>query len=63
VTFAGVELDGVFGDIVFVAITVAFFALAWLLVRLCERISGTAEIASVTDVDGVDTVTGTRAAA
>jgi hypothetical protein len=37
---AAIELKGLFGDVVFIAITVAFFALAWLLVRLCERIAG-----------------------
>ena len=37
---AGVELDGVLGDAVFLVITVAFFTLAWLVVRLCEKISG-----------------------
>jgi hypothetical protein len=37
---AAVELKGVFGDAVYMAITIAFFALAWLLVRLCARISG-----------------------
>jgi hypothetical protein len=60
---AAVELDGLFGDVVFLAITVAFFALAWLLVRVCERISGSAELASVSEVDGVDPATATRAAA
>jgi hypothetical protein len=37
---SGVSLSGVFGDVVFLAITVAFFGLAWLLVRACERIGG-----------------------
>ena len=62
-TLAGVELDGLFGDVVFLAITIAFFALAWLLVRLCERISGTAEIVLVSEVDSAEAVTGTRTAA
>jgi len=26
------------GDLVFVAVTVGFFALTWALVRLCERV-------------------------
>jgi hypothetical protein len=37
---AGVALTGVFGDVVFLVITVAFFGSAWLLVRACERIAG-----------------------
>jgi hypothetical protein len=35
-----VELTGLLGDAVFVAITVAFFALALALLRACERIVG-----------------------
>jgi hypothetical protein len=42
---AAVELDGVLGDVVFLAITVAFFVLAWLLVRVCERIAGADTVA------------------
>jgi hypothetical protein len=38
---SAVELDGLLGDVVFLTITVAFFTLAWALVRLCERIAGT----------------------
>jgi hypothetical protein len=41
---AAIELDGLFGDVVFIAITIAFFALAWLLVRMCERIAGSADV-------------------
>ena len=41
---SGVSLTGVFGDVVFLAITVAFFGLAWLLVRACERIGGREEV-------------------
>jgi hypothetical protein len=37
---SGVALTGVFGDAVFLAITVAFFGSAWLLIRACERIAG-----------------------
>jgi hypothetical protein len=59
---AAVQLDGLFGDVVYFAMTVAFFALAWLLVRLCERISGFSDVAAVTEVEGVDPMTGTRAA-
>ena len=28
----------VMADIVYVAVTVGFFALSWLLIRLCERL-------------------------
>ena len=41
---AAIELKGLFGDVVFILITAAFFALAWLLVRLCERIAGSADV-------------------
>jgi hypothetical protein len=41
---AAIEFKGLFGDVVFILITVAFFALAWLLVRLCERIAGSDEV-------------------
>jgi hypothetical protein len=41
---SGVSLTGVFGDVVFLAITVAFFGVAWLLVRACERIVGADEV-------------------
>jgi hypothetical protein len=33
-------LTGVFGDLVFLIVTVVFFALAVLLIRACEHISG-----------------------
>ena len=46
VTLAAIELDGVLGDVVFLAITVAFFGLAWLVVRMCDHISGTADAAT-----------------
>jgi hypothetical protein len=36
---ANVTFDGVWGDVVFLAITTAFFAVAWALVRVCERIT------------------------
>lgn len=41
---SGTSLTGGLGDAVFLAITVAFFGLAWLLVRACERIGGTEEV-------------------
>ena len=47
---AGVELDGLLGDVAYLAITVAFFALAWSLVRLCERISVVADVAEVVQI-------------
>jgi hypothetical protein len=62
VTLAGVELEGLLGDFVFLGITVAFFGLAWLLVRLCERIAGASEIVAVIESDGEAPV-GTRVAA
>jgi hypothetical protein len=43
---AAVALDGVLGDVVFLVITVAFFAVAWALVRVCERIAGAETVAS-----------------
>jgi hypothetical protein len=58
---AGVQLDGVLGDAVFLAITVAFFAVAWLLVQLCERIAGTEDAVAATEA--TEAATGTRAAA
>jgi hypothetical protein len=39
VTLTGVELTGVGGDVFFLALTIAFFGLAWLLVKACDRIS------------------------
>ncbi len=32
------------GDVIFVALTLALFGLAWLLVRACERIIGPEEV-------------------
>ena len=51
---AGVELDGLLGDAVFVATTVAFFAVSWLLVWLCERIAGEAEVTVDHGMQAVD---------
>jgi hypothetical protein len=59
---AGVELDGLFGDVVFLAITVAFFALTWLLVKVCDRIAGSADEQPKTDVAVVESPTSARAA-
>jgi hypothetical protein len=41
---SGVALTGVLGDVVFLSITIAFFAVAWLLIRACERIAGGVEL-------------------
>jgi hypothetical protein len=49
---AGVELDGLLGDVVYMAVTVAFFGLAWLLVRACERVTGVADVAEVVEIAG-----------
>ena len=38
-----IELTGVLGDVVYLAITVAFFAFAALVVRACERVVGEEE--------------------
>jgi hypothetical protein len=35
------------GDVIFVALTLALFALAWLLVRACERIIGPEEVRAI----------------
>jgi hypothetical protein len=35
----GIALTGVGGDVFFLALTVAFFTVAWLLVHACDRIS------------------------
>jgi hypothetical protein len=40
VLYAGIELTGVLGDVVFLAIVVAFFALCVLFVRACAAIAG-----------------------
>jgi hypothetical protein len=37
---SGIELTGVLGDVVFLAITVAFFGLCVLFVRACDIIAG-----------------------
>jgi hypothetical protein len=38
--YAGIELTGVLGDVVFLAIVVAFFVLCLLFVRACAAIAG-----------------------
>jgi hypothetical protein len=38
--FSGIELTGVFGDVVFLAIVVAFFGLCVLFVKACDLIAG-----------------------
>jgi hypothetical protein len=48
VSYAGIELTGVLGDVVFLAIVVAFFALCLLFVRACAAIAGP-EPADVTE--------------
>jgi hypothetical protein len=35
------------GDVIFVALTLALFGLAWLLVRACERIIGPEEVTAL----------------
>jgi hypothetical protein len=35
------------GDVIFVALTLALFGLAWLLVRACERIIGPDEVTAI----------------
>ena len=47
-SYAGIELTGVLGDVVFLAIVVAFFALCLLFVRACAAIAGP-EPADVTE--------------
>ena len=44
--YAGIELTGVLGDVVFLAIVVAFFALCLLFVRACAAIAGPSRRAS-----------------
>ena len=39
-SYAGIELTGVLGDVVFLAIVVAFFGLCLLFVRACAAIAG-----------------------
>lgn len=38
--YAGIELTGVLGDVVYLAIVIAFFALCLLFVRACAAIAG-----------------------
>ena len=38
--YAGIELTGVLGDVVYLAIVVAFFALCTLFVKACAAIAG-----------------------
>ena len=47
-SYAGIELTGLLGDVVFLAIVVAFFALCLLFVRACAAIAGP-EPADVTE--------------
>ena len=47
-SYAGIELTGVLGDVVFLAIVVAFFGLCLLFVRACAAIAGP-EPADVTE--------------
>lgn len=46
-------------DVLFVAVLVAFFAVAWLFVRACDRIIGPEEL-SAGEADDIET---TKAAA
>ena len=39
-SYAGIELTGVLGDVVFLAIVVAFFGLCLLFVRACAALVG-----------------------
>jgi hypothetical protein len=48
VSYAGIELTGVLGDVVFLAIVVAFFGLCLIFVRACAAIAGP-EPADVTE--------------
>jgi hypothetical protein len=41
-------------DVIFVAVVIAFFAVAVAYVRGCERIIGEGDVVRVTDVDAVD---------
>ena len=43
-------------DVVFVVVTLAFFALAALYVRACGRIIGPDELVSADDIEDADTV-------
>lgn len=42
---AGIELDGVLGDVTYLAMTVALFSVARLLMAACQRIAGGEESA------------------
>lgn len=42
---AGIELDGALGDVTYLAITVALFGVARLLMAACQRIAGSEESA------------------
>jgi hypothetical protein len=39
-TIAGIELTGLFGDVVYLAIVIAFFGLCVLFVKACDAIAG-----------------------
>ena len=41
-------------DVIFVAVVIAFFAIAVAYVRGCERIIGDSDVVRVTDVDADD---------
>jgi len=52
------------GDVIFLAVVVAFFAIAVAYVRGCARIVGEGDLVRVADVDaGADTGTGADAEA
>ena len=51
---AATELDGVLGDVVFLAITVAFVGLAWLVVNMCDHISSASDAAAHSAPDDAD---------
>jgi hypothetical protein len=62
VLYAGIELTGLFGDVVFLAIVVAFFGICVLFVKACEAIAGAgpaevvAERSPTRDDEGVEEV-------
>ena len=41
-------------DVIFVAVVIAFFAVAVAYVRGCERIIGDGDVVRVTDIDDAD---------
>lgn len=50
---ASIELTGIGGDVVYLLITVAFFGLALLLLKGCERIVGPElTVVTTTEADG-----------